>query len=155
MADTVLQLLNKMVADRVASTRKELVVMSKNLLLRRLRTFGRRAIEDALALTNASCQNNALKYSGGEESHVWGLSKGGTVSTRTGELHEDSVSADLQLVVLLLLLHGDESPDVAVAAAEVNHNVQSYFIVSNIPYFAYVNYVSYATQSCEQCKACV
>ena len=121
MADTVLQLLNKMVADRVAGTRKELVVMSKNLLLRRLRTFGRRAIEDALALTNASCQNNALKCSGGEESYVWGLSKGGTVSTRTGELHEDSVSADLQLVVLLLLLHGDESPDVALAAAEVNH----------------------------------
>ena len=120
MADTVLQLLNRMVADRVASTRKELVVMSKNLLLRRLKTFGRRAIEDALALTNTSSQNRALKYSGGEESRVWGLSMGGTVSTRTGELHEDSISADLQLVVLLLLLHGDESPEVVVAASEVD-----------------------------------
>ena len=119
MADTVLQLLNRMVADRVASTRKELVIMSRNLLLRRQRTFGRRAIEDALALTNASSQSNALKYSGGGESRVWGLSKGGTVSTRTGELHEDSVSADLQLVVLLLLLHGDESPEVTAAAVEV------------------------------------
>ena len=119
MADTVLQLLNRMVADRVASTRKELVIMSRNLLLRRQRTFGRRAIEDALALTNASCQSNAMKYSGGEDSRVWGLSKGGTVSTRTGELHEDSVSADLQLVVLLLLLHGDESPEVTAAAVEV------------------------------------
>lgn len=119
MADTVLQLLNRMVADRVASTRKELVIMSRNLLLRRQRTFGRRAIEDALALTNASCQNNEFKYSGGDDRQVWGLSKGGTVSTRTGELHEDSVSADLQLVVLLLLLHGDESPDVTAAAVEV------------------------------------
>ena len=119
MADTVLTLLNRMVADRVASTRKELAIMSRNLLLRRQRTFGRRAIEDALALTNASCQNNSLKYSGGDDSHLWGLSNGGTVSTRTGELHKDSVSADLHLVVLLLLLHGDESPDVTAAAVEV------------------------------------
>ena len=132
MAEPVLQLLSRMVADRSASTRKELVLMSKNLLLQRLRTFGRRAIEDALSITAESYQSKSKKYgnmnnagiinhnSSVDNSSQWFLSKGGGVSTRTGELHENSVSADLQLITLLLLLQGDDSEEVVAAAQEVS-----------------------------------
>ena len=132
MAEPVLQLLSRMVADRSASTRKELVLMSKNLLLQRLRTFGRRAIEDALSITAESYQSKAKKCdnmnsagvinhnSSADNSSQWFLSKGGGVSTRTGELHENSVSADLQLITLLLLLQGDDSEEVVAAAQEVS-----------------------------------
>ena len=131
MAEPVLQLLSRMVADRSASTRKELVLMSKNLLLQRLRTFGRRAIEDALSITAESYQSKSKKYgnmnnagiinhnSSVDNSSQWFLSKGGGVSTRTGELNENSVSADLQLITLLLLLQGDDSEEVVAAALEV------------------------------------
>lgn len=132
MAEPVLQLLSRMVADRSPSTRKELVLMSKNLLLQRLRTFGRRAIEDALSITAESYRNKSKKYgninNGGEINHdaavdnssLWSLSRGGGVSTRTGELNENSVSADLQLITLLLLLQGDDSEEVVAAAQEVS-----------------------------------
>ena len=109
-----------MVADRSASTRKELVFMSKNLLVQRIRTFGRRAIEDALTLTYENHQNNIQKYGEKDsESNKWSISTGGNVSTRTGELDESSVSGDLQLVALLLLLQGDESEEVISTAREV------------------------------------
>ena len=109
-----------MVADRSASTRKELVFMSKNLLVQRIRTFGRRAIEDALTLTYENHQNNIQKYGEKDsESNKWLISTGGNVSTRTGELDESSVSGDLQLVALLLLLQGDESEEVISTAREV------------------------------------
>ena len=136
MAEPVLQLLSRMVADRSASTRKELVLMSKNLLLQRLKTFGRRAIEDALSLTSQSYQNQIKKHgninnnnssyqdgnnyeNNNENYSQWSLSKGGGVSTRTGELNENSISADLQLISLLLLLQGDDSEEVVGAAREV------------------------------------
>ena len=109
-----------MVADRSASTRKELVFMSKNLLVQRIRTFGRRAIEDALTLTYENHQNNIQKYGEKDsESNKWSISTGGNVSTRTGELDESSVSGDLELVALLLLLQGDESEEVISTAREV------------------------------------
>ena len=120
LADPVLHLLSRMVADRSASTRKELVFMSKNLLVKRIRTFGRRAIEDALTLTYENHQNNIQKYGEKDsESNKWSISTGGNVSTRTGELDESSVSGDLQLVALLLLLQGDESEEVISTAREV------------------------------------
>ena len=110
--------------------------MSKNLLLQRLKTFGRRAIEDALSLTSQSYQNQIKKHgninnnnssyqdgnnyeNNNENYSQWSLSKGGGVSTRTGELNENSISADLQLISLLLLLQGDDSEEVVGAAREV------------------------------------
>lgn len=94
--------------------------MSKNLLVQRIRTFGRRAIEDALTLTYENHQNNIQKYGEKDsESNKWSISTGGNVSTRTGELDESSVSGDLQLVALLLLLQGDESEEVISTAREV------------------------------------
>jgi hypothetical protein len=47
-----LQLFARMVADRSVSTRKELVLTCKNLLVQRLKFFGRRSIESSLSLTN-------------------------------------------------------------------------------------------------------
>lgn len=121
MADPVLHLVTRMVADRAASTRRELVRMCRNLLYCRLGTFGRRAIEDALSafMATGSHQGSTLKYGNSESSSQWDMARGGTVSTRTGELNENSVSADLQLVALLLVLHGDDAEEVVAAAKEV------------------------------------
>jgi hypothetical protein len=127
MADPVLHLVTRMVADRAASTRKELGLMCRNLLYSRLGTFGRRAIEDALSasMTLDSQQSNALKYGSSEESSKWDMVRGGTVSTRTGELNENSVSADLQLVALLLVLQGDDADEVVAVAKEVSNDFPS------------------------------
>jgi hypothetical protein len=127
MADPVLHLVTRMVADRAASTRKELGLMCRNLLYSRLGSFGRRAIEDALSasMTLDSQQSNPLKYGSSEESSKWDMVRGGTVSTRTGELNENSVSADLQLVALLLVLQGDDADEVVAVAKEVSNDFPS------------------------------
>jgi hypothetical protein len=116
-----------MVADRAASTRKELGLMCRNLLYSRLGTFGRRAIEDALSasMTLDSQESNALRCGSSEDSSKWNMARGGTVSTRTGELNENSVSADLQLVALLLVLQGDDADEVVAVAKEVRNDFPS------------------------------
>lgn len=121
MADPVLHLVTRMVADRAASTRKELGLMCRNLLHSRLGTFGRRAIEDALSasMTLEAQKDSVLKYGSCESSSKWDMVRGGSVSTRTGELSENSVSADLQLVALLLVLQGDDADEVVAVAKEV------------------------------------
>ena len=95
--------------------------MCHNLLVRRMKKFGRRCIEDALSMNQDNLREN-FKYGSSESSSHWDVVKGGSVSTRTGELHERSVSGDVQMVVLLLLLKGDESEDVVMAASEVSDN---------------------------------
>jgi hypothetical protein len=137
MADTVLHLVTRMVADRAASTRKELGLMCRNLLYSRLETFGRRAIEDALSasMTADSQQSNTLKYGSCESSFKWDMVRGGTVSTRTGELNENSVSADLQLVALLLVLQGDDADEVVAVAKEVIETISNLNFDAVITFF--------------------
>ena len=99
--------------------------MCHNLLVRRIKKLGRRCIEDALSINQNGLRTEDFKYGASESSSNWDVIKGGSVSTRTGEVHEKSVSGDVQMVVLLLLLKGDDSEDVAAAATEVEY-VQNY-----------------------------
>jgi hypothetical protein len=115
MKEPVIQLLSRMIADRSISTRKELVFMCTNLLLKRISIFGRKAITDSLSLTYENHQKTVNKYG---ENNSTEIVSGNGVNTLTGELNDNSVSADIQLISLLLLLQGDDSEEVIAAAKQ-------------------------------------
>jgi dynein assembly factor 5 len=116
MKEPVIQLLSRMIADRSISTRKELAFMCTNLLLKRISIFGRKAITDSLSLTYENHQKTVNKYG---ENNSTEIMSGGGINTLTGELNDNSVSADIQLISLLLLLQGDDSEEVIAAAKQV------------------------------------